>query len=91
MGRIDLSRVVSTLTDVDALIDALDGKELDETEAIGNQSKGAARQERARTSQDLSLLADRLDAAAALVRLEYWSARGKGDPTRIERINHNTA
>jgi hypothetical protein len=78
---IDLSRVCAVLADADALIESLDGRDLDESDAIGSQSKGLARQERARLSQDLSLLADRLEYAASLVRVEYWQARGKEDPT----------
>lgn len=77
---IDLSRVKSVLVEVEALVADLDGKALDDTDAITSQSKGHARQQKAKMSQDLQLLAVRLEMAAALVRNEYWFARGEVDP-----------
>lgn len=77
---IDLSRVRAVLADVEPLIRELDGLELDDSDAITSQSKGKARQERARRSQELQLLASRFELAAALVRIEYWTARGEMDP-----------
>lgn len=77
---IDMSRVRAVLNEVDDLIDDLDGFDLDETDAVTNQSKGDARRLKAQKSQDLQLLANRLELAAALVRIEYWAARGASDP-----------
>lgn len=82
---IDLSTVRRCLGDVDGLVNALDGQELDETDAVTSQSKGELRKLRAQRSQDLQLLATRLELAAALVRNEYWFARGEKDPTRPDR------
>lgn len=77
---IDLTRVRACLKDADRLVTTLDGQSLDETDALTSQSKGAARVRKAEMSQDLQLLATRLELAAALVRVEYWYARGEDDP-----------
>jgi hypothetical protein len=82
---IDLSNVVSCLREADALVQNLHGRELDETDAITSQSRGTERKRRAQMSQDLQLLATRLELAASLVRVEYWHARGETDPLRPER------
>lgn len=82
---INLTRVRKVLADVQALVDELDGKELDEVDAISLQSKTKIREIRARRSQDLQLLATRLEMAAALVRNEYWYARGEPDLIDDER------
>lgn len=83
---IDLSRVKAVLREVQTLISDLDGLSLDDSEAVTSQSKGVARQERARRSQELQLLATRLELAAALTRTEYWFARGEMDPFDPERV-----
>lgn len=77
---IDFTPLKVVLEEVEALVDDLDGKDLDETAALTNQSKGEARRERAQMSQDLQLLASRLELAAQLVKVEFWTARGEGDP-----------
>lgn len=77
---INLSRVRSVLQEVDELVRGLDGADLDEQDAVTSQSKGRARQERAKKSQDLNLLAARLRFASELVLNEYWFARGEIDP-----------
>lgn len=82
---IDLSKVKAVLSEIDLLIADLDGFNLDDSDAITNQSKGKARQERAQRSQELQLLATRLELAAALTRCEYWFARGERDPLAPER------
>lgn len=82
---IDLSGVKSVLAEVQALVNDLDGRELDDSAAITSQSKGAARQAKAQRSQDLQLLATRLELAAGLVRNEYWFARGEVDPLNRRR------
>lgn len=82
---INLSAARRALTDAQDLIERLDGRELDETTAIVSQSRGAARKERAQMSQDLQLLATRLELAAQLARVEYWYARGEHDPLNPER------
>ncbi|WP_028638591.1 hypothetical protein [Nocardioides sp. URHA0032] len=82
---IDLSRVRNVVGEATKLIDDLHGIELDETDALVSQSKGKMRMERAQRSQDLNLLATRLELAAALVRVEYWCARGERDPIDPDR------
>lgn len=82
---IDLTRVKSVMTEIELLIRELDGVELDETDAVASQSKGQARQLKAQKSQELNLLGQRLDLAAALVRNEYWFARGEVDPLNRDR------
>jgi hypothetical protein len=82
---INLTTVRRALADAQELIEGLDGRELDETDAIASQSRGTARKERAQMSQDLQLLATRLELAASLVRVEYWYARGCDDPVRPDR------
>ena len=82
---IDLSEVRVVVDEVVDLITVLDGVELDESDALTSQSKGEARRIRAKRSQDLQLLATRLELAAALVRKEYWYARGEGDPINPDR------
>lgn len=80
-----MSAVRRALEDAIDLIAQLDGNELDETTAIASQSRGQARRERAQMSQDLQLLATRLELAASLVRVEYWHARGERDPVNPDR------
>lgn len=77
---IDLSRVQDVLREVNTLIAELHGADLNEERAVEDQSKGNARRTRARMSQDLNLLAARLEFAAHLVKNEYWFARGEQDP-----------
>lgn len=77
---IDLNRVRHVLDEAQELVDDLHGLQLDDSTAVTSQSKGKARQERAQRSQELQLLATRLELAAALVRNEYWFARGEPDP-----------
>lgn len=81
---IDLTHVKSVLKEANGIIPWVDGVDLDETDAITSQSKGKARHQRAQTSQHLQLLATRLELAAALVRNEYWVARGEIDPLQPE-------
>lgn len=82
---INLTTVRRVLSDAQELIDDLDGRELDETHAITSQSRGVERKKRAQMSQDLQLLATRLELAASLTRVEYWHARGCGDPVQPDR------
>lgn len=77
---IDFTRLKAVLEEADSLIEDLDGVDLDETKALTSQSSGDARRERAQLSQNLQLLASRLELAAQLVRVEYWSARGEENP-----------
>lgn len=83
---INLTRVRDVLAEIEELVDDLDGIDLDETKAVESQTKGKARQERARRSQELQLLGNRLELAASLVRIEYWHARGEQDPLDPARI-----
>ena len=82
---IDLERLRNVLTEVNVMVEDLDGVALDDTAAITSQSKSKAREVKARRSQDLQLLASRLELAAHLVRVEYWYARGEADPLNPER------
>ena len=83
---IDLTKVRSVLQEVHDLIAELDGLSLDDSAAVTSQSKGLARQERAKRSHELQLLATRLELAAALTRNEYWFARGETDPLNADRV-----
>lgn len=82
---IDLGHVKGILAEAEALVAELHGVELNEERAVEDQTKNRTRIERARLSQDLNLLAGRLDLAAELVRNEYWFARGEDDPLNPER------
>lgn len=77
---IDMTGVLIVLREVSTLVEDLNGIDLDETNAIASQSKGRSRRERAQASQDLNLLASRLELAAQLVRVQYWAARGESNP-----------
>lgn len=80
-----MTKTRAILAECTELIDSLDGQDLDETNAVESQSKGAERKRRAQLSQDLNFVASRLELAAALVRVEYWYARGEDDPTNPNR------
>lgn len=80
MSTINFDRVRNVLDECRDLMNSLDGMELDESNALVSQSKGAARQRKAKASQDLQMLATRFELAASLVRVEYWIARGELDP-----------
>lgn len=80
---IDLSRVRAVMAECLELMAELDGLELDEREALTNQSKGDLRRERAQRSGELRLLADRLHLAGSLTTAEYWTARGEADPLEL--------
>lgn len=80
MSRIDFTRLRHVLEEVNEIVASLDGIDLDETNALTSNAKGRARQEKAKRSQDLQLLATRLELGAALVRVEYWCSRGESDP-----------
>lgn len=82
---IDLTKVREIVDEATALIDELDGFELDETNAVKSQAKSSIRTLKAKKSQNLQLLATRLELAAQLVRVEYWYARGEADPIRTAR------
>lgn len=86
---IDLTRARDVLSEVGELIDELHGVDLDETDALTSQSKGQLRQQRAQRSQELQLLASRLELAAQLVKIEYWYARGESDPLDTDREESN--
>jgi hypothetical protein len=83
---INLDRTKAILAESEALVRALHGQDLNERSAT-TQGGGAQRAERAKKSQDLLLLAERLELAAAMVRIEYWHARGHGDPIQPNRRN----
>lgn len=80
-----MTKTRAVLAECTELVDALHDQDLDETDAVESQSKGEARRRKAQLSQDLNFLATRLELAAALVRVEYWYARGEADPTNPER------
>jgi len=82
---IDLTTLREVLTEVEGLVEELDGCELDETRAVESQSKSKTREVKARRSQSLQLLASRLELAAVLARNEYWFARGEIDHLNPER------
>jgi hypothetical protein len=77
---INLTRVQRILDEVHDKIEELDGMELDETNALTNQTTSNVRVLKAQRSQDLQFMANRLELAAQLVRVEYWAARGFTNP-----------
>lgn len=85
---VNLSRVRAILNEAQVLVDELDGLELDDSRSYMDQSKGNARQERAKRTQELQLLATRFELAAALVRVEFWYVKGESDPLEPRR-RHN--
>ena len=82
---IELDRVRAVLREVDALVDELDGLELDDRRELDVTATKVERSDRARVNQALNLLADRLGLAAALVRTEYWYGKGEPDPLAPRR------
>jgi hypothetical protein len=82
---IDMGPTKRVLQEALDMIEKLQGQDLDEQRAVEDQSTGERRRQRARLSQNLQFVATRLELAAALVRVEYWHARGKTDPLRPER------
>lgn len=80
-----MTKTRAVLDECRELVTSLHGQELDESDAVESQSKGEARKRKAQLSQDLNLLAARLELAAAMVRVEYWWARGEEDPTHPTR------
>ena len=82
-----MTQAQAVLDECRDLVTSLHGQDLDESNAIDSQSKGEARKRKAELSQDLNFLATRLELAAALVRIEYWWARGEADPTNPGRTD----
>lgn len=82
---IDLSRVRSVLTEVDALVTELDGVGGSDDKSWAAQPGGDKRREQAKRSQELQLLATRLELAASLVRVEFWHYKGEVDPLNRRR------
>lgn len=82
---IDLSRVKSVLTEVDALVQELDGVASSDAKSWAQQGGGDRRREQAKRSQELQLLASRLELAAQLVRNEFWVYKGEVDPLNRRR------
>ena len=82
---INLDNAARAVREAQRLLDELHGLDLDESDAVTSQSRGETRKIKAQRSQDLQLLANRLELAAALVRVEYWYARGETDPCRPDR------
>lgn len=85
-AMIDLSRTRDILVECLQIVDELHGLALDESDAIEGKGRAEIRQERARMSQDIQLLATRLELAAAAARIEYWYARGERDPLSPDRV-----
>lgn len=76
MIRLDM--VIDLIEASDTIIDALNGQPLDERlQGAECREDKAVRIERSRQLQEL---ANHLELAAALVRHEYWVARGAIDP-----------
>lgn len=77
---IDLTQTRTIINDAWEILEDLDGLDLDDGDGIvENRNNSAAKQariERAQTSRDLLMLADRLAAAEATVRQTYWKFKG---------------
>lgn len=82
---IDFELVRQTLNECSRLVEELDGLDHDDSRAHLESSHTNARKERARRSQQMQFLANRLELAASLVRNEYWVARGERDALDIDR------
>ena len=76
---IELNAVGRILDEALNIVDDLNGQQLDERKAVSSQSKGEVRKRNAEMSKELNYLADQLTLAAALVRNQYWAARGNPD------------
>lgn len=74
---INLDTVSEVLVVAEDEIQRLHGIDLDDGDSIGNRKQWAAE-----VTRDLLALADSLDLAAALVRNQYWQA--KGYPTVVK-------
>lgn len=83
---IDMTKTKAVLDHCNELVGNLHGEDLDERDALVSQSRGQDRKRKAKLSSDLQFLATRLELAAALVRVEYWFARGDNDPTDPDRL-----
>jgi hypothetical protein len=75
--KINLDRIDRLMVQADHALSLLDGRELDDAEAASTKRRDAAK-----VSRELLHLADTLDAAAALVRQEYWAVKGYNDATK---------
>lgn len=74
---IDLKLTRQVLEEALALVNTIDGEELDERD--GWQDKAKAREEKLAKSRTLQVIAHRCAMAEQLTLNEYWIARGVGD------------
>lgn len=72
-----LDKVIDLLDASDVLVERLNGQPLNERLDTTEREDKTVRIERSRQLQEL---ANHLELAAALVRHEYWVARGATDP-----------
>lgn len=75
---IDLKLVRIALQEALALVDQLDGAELDERSAWAENNK-RRREEKLAKSKTLQIIAHRCATAEQLVHNEYWISRGVAD------------
>ena len=73
---INLNKTRDVVEECLGALDDLNGRRHDDPDDCGTRSE---RHERAATSRQLHFLATRLELAAALVRSEYWTAKGFPD------------
>ena len=73
---LDMGDVLRLLAKATRIAENLDGQVHDNARAVTEQSKGAARQERARRDKEMGRLRHLLRYADVLVEDEYWITRG---------------
>lgn len=76
---INVTHALGLLDDVMNRLEDLNGRSHHDPDPTQRISKNDAR-EKARVASELQLISSRLELTAALVRNEYWHARGEADP-----------
>lgn len=82
MSTIDLTRAKAILQEINCIVARLDGQDLDDSNSQDDPKDREDRQERRRKAtlmRELLRMADQLAAIEAIVRNEYWVARGHAD------------
>lgn len=82
---IDMTKVRVALEDALAILDEVDGIDVDDSGSIGGDDTKTQREYKARISRSLLLLADRLEMASQFARSEYWYVKGEPDILNPER------
>jgi len=81
---INVTSALDVLDDLYGRLEALNGRSHSDPDPTVRLSKDDSR-EKARVASELQFISSRLELTAALVRNEYWHARGEADPLNPER------